>query len=209
MKTPSPSVVLATSATLTLVMLGWNLVFLESLDRFFKEGAGVEMVTVILLGLAILFWFWTRGLGAGLAAWHIPLLLALFAMRELDFDKRFTEQGVLKLRYYTGPGPFSEKIVGILVIGVILAVVWALLRRNLRDWLARLARRETGAWLVAAAILVVGVAKSIDGLDRKLAPLGIDVPAIVAQRSGRIEELLELAFVLLLIQAIACARRRA
>ncbi|ACM01880.1 Hypothetical Protein RSKD131_2020 [Cereibacter sphaeroides KD131] len=205
----TPPTVLAVAATATLAALLGNLVFLDDLDLFFKEGEGVELLTVVLLGAATLLWFAIKGLRRGIASWHVPVALLLMAARELDFDKSLTEHGLLKLRTYTGAGGWTDKVIGGLLILLILVVLVRFLRRNLRDWLARLLRAEAGAWWLFAGLAFAAVAKTIDGIDRKLAPFGIDVPREIGMRAGRIEEVLELAFALCLIQAIAHIRRTA
>lgn len=198
----SPATILALTATLTLVLLGWDLIFIDSIDLFFKEGAGVEQVTVILLGWATVLLIYRLNLRRILMEWQLPLALLLMTLRELDFDKRFTDQGVLKLRYYTAAVPLSEKLVGIVLMPVLLLMIYRLMRRNLMSWLRRLRQRDLSAWLIAFAGVTGVIAKSIDGLARKLAFFGMDIPDIVGQRAGRIEELLEMLFVFLLIQAI-------
>ncbi|PTR14869.1 hypothetical protein C8J28_11512 [Cereibacter azotoformans] len=209
MMTFQPVPVLAASVTLTLALLLGDLIFLDDLNLFFKEGHGVERLTVILFAAAILLWFVKQGLRRGLGGWHVPAALLLMAARELDFDKRLTDQGLLKLRTYTSPGGWEDKLVGALVLLLILVVLVRFLRRNLSDWLSRLPRLEPGALWVFVGLALVTIAKTIDGLDRKLAPFGIDVPREIGLRAGRIEEVLELAFALCLIQAIAHLRRTA
>ncbi|TKA96150.1 hypothetical protein FAZ78_12995 [Cereibacter changlensis] len=201
-----PATILAFTATMTLLLLGWDLIFIESIDLYFKEGVGIEQVTVVLLVWAIGLLVWRLGLRRSLREWQLPLALLLMALRELDFDKRFTDQGVLKLRYYTSSEPLSDKLPGILLLLVLALMLYRLARRNLMPWLRGLRQRDLCAWLVAAAGVAGVIAKSIDGLARKLAPFGIEVPAIVDHRAGRIEELLEMLFVFLLIQAIVTAR---
>lgn len=200
-----PVTILALTATLTLILLGWDLIFIDGIEPYFKEGVGIERVTVLLLLWAFVLLIARLGLRRSLSEWQLALALFLMALRELDFDKRFTDEGLLKLRYYTSPDLPSHKLAGIGLMLVLALMLYRLARRNLRPWLARLRQRDLSAWLVAGAGVAGVVAKSIDGLGRKLAAFGIELPEIVGRRAGRIEELLELVFVMLLIQAIALA----
>ena len=52
---------------------------------------------------------------------------------------------------------------------------------------------------VAAALLLLGFSKSIDGVARKLAPLGVDLSGKVSFLSGAIAEVMELGIPLLMI----------
>ena len=61
------------------------------------------------------------------------------------------------------------------------------------------------AWLIAAAVLVYAVAKSLDGLARKLAPWGIEVAGWVNDIAGQSEEILELAAAVMILQAVGLA----
>lgn len=193
----------------TVGLLLIELIIVPDANLFFKEGYGVERVTVALYALAIAMWFAYRGIAAGLADWQVPALLALFAMREMDFDKRFTETGLLKLQYYIGPGPVTGKLAGILLLLVVAVVLVRLARRNLGPLLSGLRAGLVEAWVVVSAGVLVVAAKAIDGIDRKLAPLGIEVSPSVLERFGRSEEVMELVFVALLAWAIALYGDRA
>lgn len=195
------SIMLVLLTTLLLLGLAW----IPDANLFFKEGHGVEQLTVALYALAIILWFSARPAAGD---WHLPVILMLMAMRELDFDKRFTEVGLLKSQYYLRDAPITAKLTGILLVLVIVIVLSRLLWRNLRPWLRALAARRLDAWLVFAACACVFVSKAIDGIDRKLAPYGISFAHDAMVRFGRIEEILEMVFVLLFCQAIVLFAHR-
>ena len=153
--------ILVTLPVLACLAAGW--VWLDDPALFFKEGHTIEICSVMLLIQGIACWFCVHG-REGWREWQVPAILLLFALREMDFDKRFTESGVLKLRTYTGDGPLGEKLVGAATILFALVVVTRLLRRNGPGWRRDLRRLRPHALAVLLAGLLIGAAKSLDGL---------------------------------------------
>ncbi len=165
----------------------------------FEEGGPVEMASAVgLLALAIVA-LSVRGRAWG---WAVPVMLLLLAAREFDLDKSLLSDGMLKLRFYTGNAPPVEKAMGAVVIGLILATFANLLRRGLRPWLSALRAAAPWAVWLGVGLLAVVVAKSLDGIGRKLAPLGLELTEQSGRAFGALEETLELLFVLALVAAM-------
>lgn len=200
---PAASVAAIMGFTMALLLI--ELVLVPDANLFFKEGYGVERVTVALYALALVLWFASHP-PAG--SWQVPLILLLMAFRELDFDKRFTEVGLLKLQYYLRPAPITDKLVGIILLVVVFYALWRLLRHNVGPWLRGLIARRPDAWLVFVAFACVFVAKAIDGIDRKMAGFGVTFSQSFLIRAGRIEEVLELVFILLVCLAMVLFAHR-
>lgn len=203
-----PSVALAWQLGVVFAVFSLDLLTQEQVSLIFKEGHSVEVMSAALILVAALLWF---GLGAARGQggeWHIPVILLLMAMRELDFDKRFTSEGVLQLRLYSGPSPLWEKLIGAAVVLLILVCGLRLLMRNVPRWLRGLRQGAATSWLVAGAGTLLVVSKSLDGLGRKLASLGIYIDPAQGQLASRAEELLELAMAVMLVQAVICFSRR-
>ena len=168
----------------------------------FAEGGLVENATAALLALLAVI----LALRAARAPrfWHLPVIAALLCMRELDLDKA-APYGILKSRTYTGDAPLAFKLFGLAVIALILLCLWCLVRHGWRPF--REAWRAGRAWpgLTVAAVAMVVVAKSIDGLNRKLAPFGLSVGEDAAAFSVAAEETMELGFAALLVIAAVTA----
>ena len=131
---------------------------------------------------------------------YLVALITLFGCRELDFDKRFTTMGVLKSRFYLSTDiPVFEKLIGLIVIALIIWSVAMIVRNHISSFLEGLRLVSVEATGVAAALLLLGFSKSIDGIARKLAPLGVDVSDRVSFLAGAIEEVMELGIPLLMI----------
>ncbi len=166
-----------------------------------REGGGVESASALLYAVPILLCLTGGNLRRN---WMTPLLLAAMALRELDADKRFTSEGVLGIKILTHDTALWEKVLGLVVVVTLLAALWLLLRRYGRTFAAGVASLRPWALYLAGGLVLAAVTKSIDGLGRKLRPLGIDVSEAVNSNAGRVEEVLELGIpVLLAMSAVA------
>ena len=189
-----------TLPTLILLALGW--LWLDDPALFLKEGQMVEVCSALLLIQGIGCWFAVKG-REGWRAWQIPAILALFALREMDVDKRFTDSGLLKLRTYTGDAPLPVKLLGACVLFFSLVVVWRIARRNALRWARDLRAGKPYALAVLLAAGLTGTGKALDGLGRKLLDVGIVISGRLDARAGQAEEAFELLAWWLLCLAIA------
>ena len=170
----------------------------------FSEGGALEMASAAgyVLALAVLAARTPRLP----AAWPTAVLLLAAAARELDLDKRLTDPGLLQSRLYTGDASLAVKLAGAAVVLAILAAALTLALREGPGWVRGLAAGARRAWWVAGALALAAVSKSLDGLGRKLRPLGIEVPDAIDRAASLCEEVLELGIPLTLILALAPPR---
>lgn len=195
-----PAHTLSLMLGITLAGLGVDLLMHDSVSEIFKEGHSVEAMSVAILVAAAAFQVFGNG-GLARSEGHIPVILILMALRELDFDKRLTSEGVLQLRLYTGSAPLWEKAAGFAVVVLILVCLIRLAWLNLPRWWRGLQQGAGSAWLATGAALLIVIAKSMDGIDRKLAPLGMTLTTEMITMAGQLEEMLELAAYIMLAQA--------
>ncbi|TQS73822.1 hypothetical protein ERN12_08915 [Rhodobacteraceae bacterium] len=203
-----PKDTLITALILCLTFQSYALVMADTVHDVFSEGTGAELVTVVLFAFAFGLW-WTTS-PSRRAGWHIGMVIILMMMRELDFDKRFTADGVLQLRLYSSAdNPVYQKVIGFMVIALIAVVVIRICVRDVPGLLRGLRANTMAAWLMGIAFVVLCLSKTLDGLARKLAPWGIYVSEWANTRAGRIEELAEMVFAILLVQVLVyCEIRR-
>ena len=124
---------------------------------------------------------------------YFVVLVTLFGCRELDFDKAFTTIGILKSRFFVSPDvPLGEKLAGFIVISILIWSVYKILSQHLAPFLSNLREKTPEAIGVAIVFFLLAFSKSIDGLPRKLQPLGIEVSAEINAFFGALEEVLEL-----------------
>lgn len=198
----SPSVSLSLMFGLILALLCVDLVTEQSTAIIFKEAHAFDVASALLLGAIAGLWWYARADDMQGRQWHLPVILLLMMLRELDFDKRFTSLGLLKLRLYTGSAPLWEKAIGLAVIALILICAWRLMVITVPRWWAGLRAGHASSWLAGAAALMLVLAKTLDGLDRKLAGFGIVLPEDLGRIIGRAAEIMELGVAIMLMQAL-------
>ena len=187
---------------LALIMLACVVSFLGPTKSalLLAESGPIEQLSALGYFCCV-FYMAVRGGRAYLTRYsYVVVLITLFGCRELDFDKRFTTMGVLKSRFYLSTDiPIFEKLIGLIVIALIIWSVAMIVRNHIVSFLEGLRLVSVEATGVAAALLLLGFSKSIDGVARKLAPLGVDLSGRVSFLAGAIEEVMELGIPLFMI----------
>ena len=108
--------------------------------------------------------------------------------------------GVLKSRFHLSTNvAVFEKLIGLIVIALIIWSVAMIVRNHISSFLEGLRLVSVEATGVAAALLLLGFSRGIDGVARKLAPLSADLSGKVSFLSGAIAEVMELGIPLLMI----------
>jgi len=197
-----PVLLFALSCAMALGWLMAGMVTADTVTDIFTESGPIEQTSALFLLLAALALVVDILRRRDWGRWHLAVLVLAAGLRELDWDKAFTDSGILQLRLYSGDAPLLHKIIGSVVV---ILLVWAglrLLRRNLPDWLRALRGSDVWAWLLLAALGLYGVAKTLDGLGRKLTPLGIEISDWANRTAGRSEEAMELLGAILILQVV-------
>ncbi|MFG6531052.1 MULTISPECIES: hypothetical protein [unclassified Sulfitobacter] len=166
------------------------------------EGGFYESLSVVGYILCILALVWTLR-GAVLRVWYLPLVLAVMAARELDLDKSLFTRGLFKARQYTGEGvPLGERLIAGLILALIVTAILLMLWRHARPYLTALFRGRAWAGAVLLGIGFTVAYKLLDGIARKLAPLGIEVSADAERTAFVVEEIGELGIPVMFLAAI-------
>lgn len=181
----------AVSALMLLVLFVISVPLDESARALYlKEGGLIETVSAASYLVCAAYMLTWPGRAR---AWPYIALMVLFAMRESDFDKRFTEVGVLKSKFFFTPlVPMHQKLVGAVVLAFALFVLYTIVRRDGLAFVRSLQARSVEAWGWAIAMGLIVVSKGLDGLDRKLAGFGIQIDPLLDVHTGAAEEILEL-----------------
>lgn len=190
----------------SLIVTGTVLALVAIFAQFdadpFAEGAAVERGTSVALLLAAGAMLLASRHGGWRGRWHLVALLVMLALREMDFDKAILSEGVLQLRLYSGDAPLAEKLIG---AGIVAFAVWLmvrLLRHDLPSWLRGVRSGRPIPLILLAGGIAVVVAKSLDGLARKLQPFGVTLTPETERILVAAEESLELGFALALLVAV-------
>ena len=166
------------------------------------EGGFYESLSVVGYILCILALVWTLR-GAVQRVWYLPLVLAVMAARELDLDKSLFTRGLFKARQYTGEGvPLGERLIAGLILALIVTAILLMLWRHARPYLTALFRGRAWAGAVLLGIGFTVAYKLLDGIARKLAPLGIEVSADAERTAFVVEEIGELGIPVMFLAAI-------
>jgi uncharacterized membrane protein len=160
--------------------------------EFLSEEGPVESASALGYLLCAIFAAYNGGIAYFKRHHYFFILLVFFMLRELDFDKRFTTIGVLTSRFYISDSvPAIEKLLGGVVVGLLLYVVIVILQRHFKQFWLGLKRRSTISLGVLLAAILIFVSKSLDGIGRKLKPLGIEISEAAIFNVTAIEEILE------------------
>ncbi len=183
-------------------MLVVNALPVATQAELLAEGGFYETLSVIFYFVCVAALVW-RLRGNVLQVWYLPLILTIMAARELDLDKSQFTRGLFKARQYTGSDvPLGERIVAGLILALIVYAIVLMLRRHTRPYLSALL--ENHAW-AGAVLLGVGftlIYKLLDGIARKLTPLGIEISESAVRTAFVIEEIGELGIPIMFLTAI-------
>lgn len=173
------------------------------------EGGPVETLSAVGYAVCIILMAVLWGVRGLFHRWYIALMMALFAARELDLDKRPFTEGLLKSRQYIGDTvPGGERLMAFVILIAIVATIVILVRRHAVGFLRGVLAGTPAAVATAVGIAYIAVFKSIDGIARKLAPYGIEVSEAASDAASVIEEVGELGIPLMFGLAIYLASPR-
>ena len=138
-------------------------------EGLLKEGGLFETLTVFgyLACIVLICGFWPRQ--RIIAQWYFSILIILFMLRELDYDKLHFTVGLLNARQYTGGlVPLPELILSILIVIAILTVLTLIVTKEARSFINGLAAYRLSSLAIMISLMLVFVTKALDGLSRKL-----------------------------------------
>jgi hypothetical protein len=182
----------------------------ESTVFMIKEGGPVESLTAVLYVVCFIIilvsgrWAFLRDKP------YFALLPVIFCMRELDFDKRFTGIKFYKIKFFLSDDiSLLGKIFAFSVLVTILLLVYSMIKNHWRTFVLEVRERTSFGIGVLVVFSLCVVAKSIDGLGRKLRSVGLEASPAVEQCAAVVEEYVELGIPLaMLIVFVSYFRRR-
>ncbi len=181
------------------VVVGASFTGMRSVE---SEAGLVEVMSSLALFAAVVLFCLATGLDSIRRYWYGTVILAFLCARELDLDKMLFSDGILSIKHYSGTASLWEKGLGALILTGLLLALAVLALRGFPPLLAHLRAGRVWALLIAFAVGLLVVGKSLDGLERKLADFNLAVPAVSAQIALFCEEVAELAAALCLLMAV-------
>ena len=137
------------------------------------------------------------------AHYYLLILLACLGMRELDFDKRFTTEGILKSKFlFSDYVPMTEKLIGGLVLVILLFCIFQLAKNHFIPFFRGLFSFCEKEIAIGCGFAFIVISKTIDGAARKLEPFGILLSEEAADIYSYVEEVMELGIPVMFMIAI-------
>lgn len=192
-----------TMLTVAVLLVAYVLFGAEAAIRS-ETGAVERMSLVILLYAMALAVLLTRQIGA--RYWHLPALLGIFALRELDFHDWFFEPGLLHVGIFDAPVPLWQKAVSGLTMLLILVTLGRVVLLGTRPFLVGLWRRAQWSWALAGAGALAVLSVVFDETrEAWFEATGVDYSWKSVMSIA--EELAELGMALLIVLALLLALR--
>ena len=194
--------IVSISIIVTLLILSFIFKIYEY-PLWIKEGGIIETLSVIGYFLCVVLILLKGGWSYIKKYNYFFILIILFGLRELDFDKRFTTMGIFKSKFYVSSSvPMIEKFMGLLVIAVLLYIVVSIVKNHSKGFFSKI--KQLSSIHVGALItfLTIVFSKTIDGIARKLGYLNIIMDEQTAERFEVVEEVLELGIPLLILATL-------
>lgn len=198
-------------ALLAIALLLFSALLLdrETQSYLSREHGEIEMGTVVGYFACIVLMLARGGNGFVVRHWFLPLILLLMTLKELDFDKRFTTMGILKISFYlSAEVPVVEKLIALFIIALAMYAVVTLVKKHFSEFIVKLRSLRPEALAIGVAIAFVVISTGLDGLDRKLAGIGITTGESISTIAELIEEILEFGIPLMLLIGIWTYLRR-
>lgn len=163
----------------------------EAQKLFIKEGGIVETLSALGYIVCAILLASKGGIEYMRKHWYFFVVLLACAAREFDFDKRFTEVGIFKSKFLVSPEVgIPVKIIGLAVVLFLLFTLVKILRKYAVDFLKKLPSVTIFELSIVTAGVFLVVAKTLDGLSRKLLGI-IEVSPEVNAIATNMEEAME------------------
>ena len=165
-----------------------------------KEGSWIELTTLAAYVAALIYILAYR-LYAQLK-W-IFWLIVLLAMRELDFDARFTDAKITKWEFLLNPDiSWLQTIYGFSLLAFGAFVAFKVATVHLKNLLVEAKAASSCAMASILAILAAALSKLIDGPRRKFGYIGAELTDHSVIALQLLEEVLELSIPLFILVAL-------
>jgi hypothetical protein len=131
------------------------------------------------------------------------LILLIFAMRELDFQKKFTGISITRTKYYFhSDAALTAKLLSAFIVISILVLLFLFIKNNIRGFYKNVRARNSWSLSVIAGLLSMFLAIFLDSITRILGSLGIESVKHGHLLKNPFEELFELAIPFFFLNAL-------
>ena len=168
-----------------------------------KEWGPVENAQVILYVTgALVAWIYARQkIWDG--GYQGSLILLIFAMRELDFQKKFTGISITRTKYYFhSDAALTAKLLSALIVISIIVLFILFIKKHSKGFYKNVQARKNWSLSVIAGLLSMFFAILLDSITRVLESLGIESVKHGHLLKNPLEELIELAIPFFFLNAL-------
>ncbi len=191
------------STLLPFLIVLLNLVAPEQRKFLLSEAGPIEMGSVIawlacsmFLILLYIKNIWKGGIAAS-------VICFAFALRELDFQKKFTVMSIDKINFYIeSKAPIIEKLIVGFIVLFLFYLTFHLIRKNYAVAWQGLKEKKITYITLAIATLLLPLSKILDRFPNRLKEAGIYVSETTKQQASILEEVVELIIPLLILLLI-------
>lgn len=148
----------------TLLVMGAFILVMYSVDKdtaysMMEDDGLVQILTAVVLLASCLLCLVRalRKISPALKWAQLSYLLLIYAMREMDFHRLFTEEHVSRWKLYAGPFPLQDKIIGGVVVLFTIIVMLHFIGSNLAVfWRSLKAMQSWAVHVIIWAALLFG-----------------------------------------------------
>ena len=168
-----------------------------------KEWGPVENAQVILYVTgALVAWIYARQ-KIWNGGYQGSLILLIFAMRELDFQKKFTGISITRTKYYFhSDAALTAKLLSALIVISIIVLFILFIKKHSKGIYNNVQARKSWSLSVMAGLLFMFFAILLDSITRVLESLGIESVKHGHLLKNPLEELIELAIPFYFLNAL-------
>lgn len=199
----------------SLVLLGLIclIAVLETIGSGFKmkliqEGGPIEQLSAAGYFICLIMLLFLR-IGDTRTHLSVMLLVLILGLRELDFHVLFTPMSMEKIKFYWSPDvSIHSKVVGASIILSLLLCCAYLMKKHLWGVIKSLKRLDPDAVGLFLGLAFIGIAKSLDGIQRKLGDFHFSITQSMMELTTVGEEILELGIPYMFIIAIVAYHQK-
>ncbi len=144
----------------TLLFMGISILVMFNISEttarsMLKDDGLIQILTAVALIAGCLFCLQraVRKIPPAFKWGQLSYLLLIYAMREMDFHRLFTEEHVSRWKLYSGPFPLQDKIIGGAVVLLTIVVILYFVGSNFRHFWKSLKTMQS--WAVHVIIWAV------------------------------------------------------
>jgi len=153
--------------------------------------------------LDILFALYKGGITYLKKYYHLVALMAVFMLRELDFDKKLRITAVFNSHFYVSHSlPLTARILALVSLGLVVYLVIFTLYRHSQSFLLGLKRGSRISQGVLIVMVLLFLSNFIDVFVRKLNRFGLTISPATFVYFDALEEILELGMAIFIFLTI-------